>query len=119
MESKGIGFRVAMRPGEWRALPDSPEGRLDVLIETAKAHIRVKVEYPFRVIKRQCGFQKTRLRGMIKNRCMVNVQAALANLFDGASSVAMQDMIGGVVCPLGAQTALNRSGTSPNMVRSV
>jgi IS5 family transposase len=39
-----------------------------------------KGEHPFRVINRQCGFQKTRLRGMLKNRCQLNVLAALANL---------------------------------------
>jgi IS5 family transposase len=50
MESKGISFRVAMRPGKRRALPDTPEGRVDDLIETAKAHIRTKVEHPFRVM---------------------------------------------------------------------
>jgi IS5 family transposase len=55
--------------------------RLDDLIETAKAHIRAKVEHPFRVIKGQLGFQKTRLRGLLKNSCKVNVLAALANLF--------------------------------------
>mgnify|MGYP006290483197 FL=1 len=81
MHGKAIGFRVAMRPGKRRALPDTPDGRLDDLIETAKAHIRAKVEHPFRVIKRQFGFQKTRLRGMLKNGCKVNVLAALANLF--------------------------------------
>ena len=81
MEGKGIGFRVAMRPGNRRALPDTPEGRLDDLIESAKAYIRAKGEHPFRVIKRQFGFQKTRLRGMLKIRCKVNVLAALANLF--------------------------------------
>lgn len=81
MKGKAIGFRVAMRPGKRRALPDTPDGRLDDLIETAKAHIRAKGEHPFRVIKRQFGFQKTRLRGMLKNRCKVNVLAALSNLF--------------------------------------
>jgi IS5 family transposase len=81
MEGKTIGFRVAMRPGKRRALPDTPEGRLDDLIETAKAHIRARGEHPFRVIKQQFGFQKTRLRGMLKNRCKVNVLAALSNLF--------------------------------------
>jgi IS5 family transposase len=81
MEGKGIGFRVAMRPGKRRGLPDTPEGRVEDLIETAKAHIRAKVEHPFRVMKRQFGFQKTRLRGMLKNSCKVNVLAALANLF--------------------------------------
>jgi IS5 family transposase len=45
------------------------------------AHIRAKVENPFRVIKGQFGFQKSRLRGMLKNSCKVNVLAALANLF--------------------------------------
>jgi IS5 family transposase len=81
MKGKAVGFRVAMRPGKRRALPDTPEGRLDDLIETAKAHIRAKVEHPFRVIKGQFGFQKTRLRGMVKNGCKVTVLAALANLF--------------------------------------
>jgi IS5 family transposase len=64
-----------------RALPETPEGRVDDLIETAKAHFRAKVEHPFSVIKRQFGFQKTRLRGMLKNRCKVHVLAALSNLF--------------------------------------
>jgi IS5 family transposase len=81
MQGKAIGFRVAMRLGKRRALPGSPEGRLDDLIETAKAHIRAKGEHPFWVIKQQCGFQKTRLRSMLKNGCEVNVLAALANLF--------------------------------------
>ena len=81
MEGKTAKFRVAMRPGKRRALPDTPEGRLENLVEAAKAHIRAKVEHPFRVIKQQFGFQKTRLRGMAKNRCKVNVLAALTNLY--------------------------------------
>jgi len=81
MQGRGIGFRVAMRPGRRRVLPDTPEGRLDDLVETAKAHIRAKGEHPFRVIKQQFGFQKTRLRGMLKNHCKVNVLADLSNLF--------------------------------------
>lgn len=81
MQGRGIGFRIAMRPGKRRVLPDTPEGRLDDLIETAKAYIRAKGEHPFRVMKQQFGFQKTRLRGILKNRCKVNVLAALSNLF--------------------------------------
>ncbi len=50
MAGKTTAFRVAMRPGKRRALPDTPEGRLQDLIETAKAHIRSKGEHPFRVI---------------------------------------------------------------------
>lgn len=81
MEGKPIEFRVAMRPGKRRVLPETSEGRLLDLIETGKAHIRAKVEHPFRVIKQQFGFQKTRLRGMAKNRCKVHVIAALTNLY--------------------------------------
>ena len=32
MQGRGIGFRVAMRPGKRRVLPDTPEGRLDNLV---------------------------------------------------------------------------------------
>jgi IS5 family transposase len=46
-------FRIAMRPGQRRALLDTAEGRLEDLFETAKAHLRAKVEHPFRVIKHQ------------------------------------------------------------------
>ena len=81
MEVTAADFRVAMRPGNRRVLPDTPEGRLQDLIEAAKAHIRAKVEHPFRVIKQQFGFQKTRLRGLAKNRCKINVMAAVTNLF--------------------------------------
>ena len=81
MEGKPTTFRVAMRPGKRRTLPNTADGRMDDLIETAKAHIRAKGKHPFRVIKQQFGFQKTRLRGMLKNRCKVNVLAALTNLF--------------------------------------
>jgi IS5 family transposase len=63
MQGRGIGFRVAMRPGKRRVLPYMPEGRVDDLVQTAKAHFRAKGEHPFRVIKQQFGFQKTRLRG--------------------------------------------------------
>ena len=81
MDGTKAEFRVAMRPGKRRVLPDMPEGKLQDLIETAKAHIRSKVEHPFRVIKQQFGFQKTRLRGLAKNRCKIHVLAALTNLF--------------------------------------
>ena len=81
MEGKPTTFRVAMRAGKRRTLPNTADGRMDDLIETAKAHIRAKGKHPFRVIKQQFGFQKTRLRGMLKNRCKVNVLAALTNLF--------------------------------------
>ena len=81
MAGKTTELRVAMRPGKRRALPNTPEGKLQNLIETAKAHIRSKVEHPLRVIKQQFGFQKTRLRGLAKNHCKINVMTALTNLY--------------------------------------
>jgi len=48
MAGIAVDFRVAMRPGKRRVLPDTPDGRLQDQIETANAHIRSKVEYPFR-----------------------------------------------------------------------
>ena len=47
MAGKSTTFRVAMRLGKRRILPDTPDGRLIDLVETAKAHIRAKVEHPF------------------------------------------------------------------------
>ena len=81
MQGRGNTFRVAMRPGKRRVIPDTPDGLLDDLVETAKAHMRAKVVHPLRVIKWQWGFQKTRLRGMFKNRYTVNVLSELSNLF--------------------------------------
>ena len=65
----------AQRPCKRTALPEMPDGKLQDLIETPKAHICSKVEHPFRVIKQQFGFQKTRLRGLAKNRCKIHMLA--------------------------------------------
>lgn len=78
---KSTTFLVAMRPGKRRVLPDTPDGWLLDLVETAKAHIRANVEHPFRVIKEQFGFRKTSLRGIAKNHCKYNVLAALTSLY--------------------------------------
>jgi hypothetical protein len=100
MAGRTTEFRVAMRPGKRLALTDTPDGKLQDLVETAKANIRAKGEYPFRVIKQQFSFEKTRLRGMVKNRCKVNVLAALSNLFLARRQlVACDSMIRGVVWP--------------------
>ena len=80
MEGKEVECRIAMRAGNRRRLPATAEGELLRWMERAKAHIRAKVEHPFRVIKEQFGFCRTRLRGMCKNHCKVTVLAALANL---------------------------------------
>jgi transposase, IS5 family len=81
IEGRVIGFRVGMRPGKRRVLRQTPEGRLDDSIETVKAHIRARGDHPFRVMKKQFGFLKTRLPALLTNRCKMNVLAALSNLF--------------------------------------
>jgi hypothetical protein len=58
-------------------LSDTPEGGLQDLIETAKSHVRVKVEHPFLLVKQQFAFYKTLLRGLAKNSCKINVISAL------------------------------------------
>ena len=57
----------------WDALTDK--------IERAKAGIRAKVEHPFRVIKRQFDFVKTRYRGLKKNTAQLITLLALSNLW--------------------------------------
>ncbi|PSS58916.1 IS5 family transposase [Pseudomonas sp. BBP2017] len=50
-------------------------------IEKAKAQARAKVEHPFRVIKRQFGYVKTRFRGLAKNTAQLTTLFALSNLW--------------------------------------
>ena len=77
----GAEMRIAMKPGQRRVLPDTAEGRLLDLIETAKAHFRAKVEHPFRIIKCQFGFRKVYYRGIRKNDLKLKMLFALANLW--------------------------------------
>ena len=62
-------------------LPETPDGRLQDLIEALMAHGRVKFDYSFRVITQQFGFQMALLRGLAKYCCEINVLAALTTLF--------------------------------------
>ena len=50
-------------------------------VEYLKAAVRSKVEHPFRVIKRQFGYQKVRFRGLLKNTAQVLTLFALSNLW--------------------------------------
>ena len=71
-----------MMPGKRRALKKSKT--VDALIdklEKIKARIRAKVEHPFRVIKCQFGYRKTRNRGLVKNTAQLITLFALSNLW--------------------------------------
>ena len=83
-ETQGIkaNWHVAMRPGKRRVLDKAtPVGRVLDELEHVKACIRAKVEHPFRVIKRQCGFVKVRYRGLMKNTAQLHTLFALSNLW--------------------------------------
>ena len=48
--------------------------------EYLKASVQAKVEHPFRIIKCQFGFRRTRYRGLRKNDNKLATLFALANL---------------------------------------
>ena len=75
-------WHVAMRPGKRRKL--NLKDPLDAIydkIERLKAGIRAKVEHPFRILKRQFGYLKTRYRGLAKNTAQITTLFALGNLW--------------------------------------
>jgi transposase, IS5 family len=81
-ETDAVRWHVAMKPGKRRQLDLSD--RLDAIydqIERLKAGIRAKVEHPFRVLKQQFGYTKTRYRGLMKNTAQITTLFALCNLW--------------------------------------
>lgn len=67
-----VTWHVDMRPGKRKALDKDNEA--DAMIDKAekrKAGIRAKVEQPFWVAKRHCGFIKVRCRRLKKNTTQV------------------------------------------------
>lgn len=60
-----------------------PEGELNEATggEMAKARIRARVEHPFRVVKRQFGYEMVRFKGLAKNPARVVTLFALSNLW--------------------------------------
>jgi IS5 family transposase len=53
---------------------------IDEDIDRIIAMVRARVEHPFRVIKRQFGYLKTRYRGLKKDRAQLFTLFALGNL---------------------------------------
>ncbi|ANY63036.1 transposase [Comamonas aquatica] len=75
-------WHIAMMPGKRRTLDkDTPMGTILEKLEQTKARIRVKVEHPFRVIKRQFGYTKVKYRGLAKNTANLVTLFALSNLW--------------------------------------
>lgn len=75
-ESQGKVWGVMRKARRGESL-DAHEERMNKII----ARVRAKVEHPFRVIKRQFGYMKTRYEGLAKNSAQLYTLFALANLF--------------------------------------
>ena len=73
-------------PGKfWGVMRKAPKGAElhpdDAYINRLIAKVRARVEHPFRVLKRQFGYIKTRYRGLAKNRAQQFSLFALGNLY--------------------------------------
>lgn len=69
----------------WGVMRKAPKGGelhpIDAQINRLIAKVRSRVEHPFRVLKRQFGYIKTRYRGLAKNRAQLFSLFALGNLY--------------------------------------
>lgn len=74
-DGREVIWQIAARRSAYQKL-----GKRSALYK-AKAQVRAKVEHPFRVIKRQFGYVKVRLRGLAKNTAQLVTLFALSNLW--------------------------------------
>lgn len=75
-EARGVAYCVMERAAASRPLSASQQA-----INRFFASLRAVVEFPFRVVKRQWGFAKTRYRGIAKNLARAQTAFALSNLY--------------------------------------
>ncbi|MDD1976207.1 IS5 family transposase [Pseudomonas tussilaginis] len=81
-EGREVIWQIAARRSTCKKLGKrSPLYKAKRKVEKAKAQVRAKVEHPFRVIKRQFGYVKTRFRGLAKNTVQLVTLFALSNLW--------------------------------------
>jgi len=81
-EGREVIWQIAARRSTYKKLSKrSALYKVKRKIEKAKAQVRAKVEHPFRVIKRQFGYVKTRFRGLAKNTAQLVTLFALSNLW--------------------------------------
>ena len=81
-EGRQVIWQVAARRSTYKKLnKHSVIYKTKRKIEKTKAQLRSKVEHPFRVIKRQFGYVKTRFRGLAKNTAQLVTLFALSNLW--------------------------------------
>lgn len=81
-EGREVIWQIAARRSTYKKLSKrSALYKAKRKIEKSKAQVRAKVEHPFRVIKRQFGYVKTRFRGLAKNIAQLVTLFALSNLW--------------------------------------
>ena len=81
-EGREVIWQIAARRSTYKKLSKrSALYKAKRKIEKAKAQVRAKVEHPFRVIKRQFGYVKTRFRGLAKYTAQLVTLFALSNLW--------------------------------------
>jgi len=78
---KDIDWRIAMKRGQLKAMPEGPAKAMHEWLERRKAQVRAIVEHPFHVIKNLFGYRKVSYRGIAKNEVRAKAQAALVNLY--------------------------------------
>jgi IS5 family transposase len=78
---RGRKWRIAAKRGRIKAMPESELKEATKHLEYLKAAVRSKVEHPFRVVKRQFGYQKVRFKGLAKNTTQILTLFALSNLW--------------------------------------
>ena len=74
-------WHIAEKRGKVKAMAEGALKRATEKLETLKAQFRARVEHPFRVVKRQFGFQKVRFKGLAKNTSQIVTLFALSNLW--------------------------------------
>lgn len=81
-DGREVIWQIAPRGSTYKKLDKrSPLYKAKRKIEKAKAQVRAKVEHPFRMIKRQFGYAKTRFRGLAKNTAQLVTLFALSTLW--------------------------------------
>jgi len=96
MTKRGRTWHIAAKRGRIKAMPEGEEKDAAKHVEHMKAAVRSKVEHPFRVIKRQFGYQKVRFKGLAKNTAQILTLFALSNLWMARRTLLAN---AGEVCP--------------------
>ncbi|CAN8140198.1 IS5 family transposase [Thiomicrorhabdus sp. 6S2-11] len=82
LKDHDVDWFISQRPSKTTALKKHPrKNKVALQIEYGISSLRAKVEHPFRIIKRQFGFTKTRYRGLAKNDNKLAMLFTLANVF--------------------------------------